>query len=440
MPDARTVEPVKSVYRIAVASDLHAHTNSMDYTAGKDIPSWITPAAGPTTKQNPLADLHTLIAEAGLSADILLCPGDIADKADDTAMTYAWQELQHIGTKLNVSGIIGSVGNHDLHSRAPAGTPAGTGVSGNPLPQAYIRTLTPSFPVANADENRRFWSDHIAISQDAVCRVVTLNSCASHGYIHEGSDEFAKGRFSPETEAQLLQLIKETDTKPINILLTHHHPQKVSEVSFTDNSTMIRGDRLINLLGTGEYGSWMIIHGHRHVASFQLGQGDNDRPYIFSAGSLGVILHTLFYPERPPNQFYMIEFDLAKIEDQGGLYGTIKAWDWHFGKGWKRAEDNAAVPAKSGFGSKMQPGLLAKRVAEYITGKASGAQGGPVYCVTEDDVAGLFPDIAYLMPTERSRFKAALEKLNISAGRHPTMPDKFIFAYICAPSTTETTQ
>ncbi|MCZ4093642.1 metallophosphoesterase [Sinorhizobium psoraleae] len=303
MPDSQTPQELKRVYRIAIASDLHAHTNRMDYTSGKNIPSWITPTAGAANKQNPLADLESLISDTGLSADVLLCPGDIADKADDAAMTYAWQELQSIGKKMGVSAIVGSVGNHDLHSRAASGDPAGSGVSGNPLPQAHIRMLTPTFPLANADENRRFWADHFAISEDEACRIITLNSCSSHGYIHEGSDEYTKGRFSPETEAGLLQLIKTTETKPINILLTHHHPQKVSELTFTDNSTMIRGDRLISLLGTGEYGSWMIVHGHRHVASFQLGHGDNDRPYIFSAGSLGVILHTLYYPDRPQTNF-----------------------------------------------------------------------------------------------------------------------------------------
>ncbi|MCZ4093643.1 hypothetical protein [Sinorhizobium psoraleae] len=133
----------------------------------------------------------------------------------------------------------------------------------------------------------------------------------------------------------------------------------------------------------------------------------------------------------------MIEFDLAKIEEQGGLYGTIKAWDWHFGKGWKRAEDSASVPAKSGFGSKTQPLLLAKRVAEYIIKKASSSGGLLCLELPKDEVAASFPDISYLMPTERIRFKSALETLHISTGRHPTSPDKFIFAYICGTSKTE---
>lgn len=437
MHDSENPQQRRAIYRIAIASDLHAHTNSMDYTSGKNIPSWITPKATAATKQNPLADLQVFIKDTQLTADVLLCPGDIADKADDVAMNYAWQELQSIGKMLGVSAIVGSVGNHDLHSRAAAGTPDGSGITENPLPQAHIRTLFPTFPIASDEENRRFWADHVAISEDDICRIVTLNSCSSHGYIFEGSDEYKRGRFTPEAENQLISLIKATETKPINILLTHHHPQKVSELTFTDESTMIRGDRLIKVLGTGEYGSWMIVHGHRHVASFQLGHGDNDRPYIFSAGSLGVILQTFYYPDRPPNQFYMIEFDLLKIEEQGGLYGTIKAWDWHFGKGWKRAEENASVPGKSGFGSRTKPLVLAKQVAEYIKGKASESGTSTIYGISEDDVAKSLPDISYLMPTERLRFKQALEGLNISTGRHPASVDKFIFAYICDEKETE---
>jgi len=70
----------------------------------------------------------------------------------------------------------------------------------------------------------------------------------------------------------------------------------------------------------------MIVHGHRHVPFLQLGSGDNDRPFVFSAGSIGVVLHPYYYPTRPPNQFYILEFDLSEAASRGtGLFGFVNA-------------------------------------------------------------------------------------------------------------------
>jgi len=42
-----------------------------------------------------------------------------------------------------------------------------------------------------------------------------------------------------------LRFARTTQTRPNNILLTHHHPQQVTELAFDDQSTMIGGDRLV---------------------------------------------------------------------------------------------------------------------------------------------------------------------------------------------------
>jgi len=420
----------ENIYRIAVISDVHAHMNAMDSTSGKDIPSWVTPKAPSNSRQNPLADLKPLIAANNLRADILLCPGDIADKADDAAMNYAWAELNAIALELGSSALVGAVGNHDLHSRGAPGLPAGSGVPGNPSPSVSIRQLTPQFPLKDEEEARRYWADYVAVHSDEHCRIVTLNSCASHGYISEGDDEYKKGRFSHEAEVKLKALIEKTDQRLINILLTHHHPQQVSDYQFVDNSTMIRGDRLIHLLGSGDHGSWMIVHGHRHVANFQLAPGDVDRPYVFSAGSVGVIHSPIHYPDRPTNQFYMIEFDLKKIADEGsGLFGTLMAWDWHFGKGWKPASDECRVPSRSGFGNRTAIASLAKKVHEHIVGSAQENAQGVVKALPELEVAASVPEILYLMPSERTKFKGQLETLGIGLSRDPRNPGGLLYVY-----------
>jgi len=433
---------LKCLYRVAVISDIHAHSEKMDVTSGKEIPSWVSQAISSTARhKNPLVDLHAYIKQHGITADLLLCPGDIADKANEAALDYAWKELQSIATTMKVTQVIGAVGNHDLHSRptpALSSPPTSSSIDtpGIPLgiatpaatPNAKIRELNPTYPVTDPEEFRRYWSDQIASYFDDYCRVVTLNSCAAHGYISEGTEEYKRGRFTEEAEQRLLDLVASTDVHAVNILLTHHHPQQITDLQFSDTSAMLRGDRLLKLLGSGDYGSWIVVHGHRHVPFFTLGPGDNDRPYVFSAGSVGVILHPLFYPTRPQNQFYILEFDLVEIERRGtGLFGFLNAWNWHLGKGWQFAGDSDTIPARSGFGSRTPVSSLARQVAEFIRAKAAN-HSGPVG-VFEEEVTRACPDIAFLMPTERERFRGQLEKEGISVGTHPRQRSKLLFVY-----------
>jgi hypothetical protein len=354
--------PANSKYRVAVVSDIHAYSAAA-VAAGSTPPSWVT-ATEVSRHRNPLRDLEEYVNASGITADLLLCPGDFADKADEASLEYAWAKIQDIARSMACKFVIGSVGNHDLHSRPrPAASPAIVSATGtSPFPNAKIRDLTPTFPVTDGDECRRYWSDQVAQYSNDECRIITLNSCASHGYIHEGSNEYTKGRFSEEAEAKLVELIERTEKRPINILLTHHHPQIITDLSFTDSSTMIRGDRLLNILGSGRYGSWMVVHGHRHVPHFHFASGDNDRAYVFSAGSVGVILSTHLYPTKPPNQFYIVEFDLDQIASRGtGLLGLVNAWNWNLGTGWQPAGDHDPIPAQSGFGNRLPAAHLAEK-------------------------------------------------------------------------------
>lgn len=420
--------PANSKYRVAVVSDIHAYS-SATIASGATPPSWVT-SAELSRHRNPLKDLDDYVKANSITADLLLCPGDIADKADEPSLEYAWDKIQIIARSMACKLVVGAVGNHDLHSRpkAPAASVVGTSIISSPFPSAKVRDLVPPFPLADGNECRRYWSDQVAEYSDDQCRVVTLNSCASHGYIHEGSEEYTKGRFSEEAEEKLVQLLTTSKSRPVNILLTHHHPQTITDLRFTDNSTMIRGDRLLNILGSGEYGSWMVVHGHRHVPHFHFASGDNDRAYVFSAGSIGVILSTHFYPTKPPNQFYVVEFDLDQISERGtGLLGLVNAWNWHLGTGWQPAAETDPIPAQSGFGNRLPATHLAEQVASLIKGKAKDRQGDVI--MLEDEVARSYPDISFLLPTEREKFKNSLEHAGVSVGRSPRQKTKLLFAY-----------
>ncbi|MEY9180901.1 putative amidohydrolase [Bradyrhizobium sp. USDA 326] len=409
------------VYSVAVISDIHAYTAS-SIAADATPPSWVTQAEV-SRNRNPLRDLEEYVSAHKIEVDLLLCPGDFSDKADVSGLEYAWDKLQSIARAMKCKLLIGAAGNHDLHSRAAGSDP--TRVS--PSPHAKIRDLIPRFPLPNEAECLRYWSDQIAQYADSHCQVITLNSCASHGYIFESSDEYTKGRFSEEAEAKLLELVEQSTPRPINILLTHHHPQTITDLTFTDGSRMVRGDRLLNILGSGKYGSWMVIHGHRHVPHFHAASGDTDRAYVFSAGSVGVILSTHFYPSRPPNQFYVLQFDLQEIESRGtGIFGRVNAWNWNLGIGWHPAGENDPIPAQSGFGNRLPASFLADQVASLMKSRASESGGDVI--MLEDDIAKAYPDVAFLLPSEREKFRDCLEQKGISVGRSPREKTKLLFA------------
>jgi hypothetical protein len=293
------------------------------------------------------------------------------------------------------------------------------------LPAAKIRQLNPTYPLRDAAENSKHWSDHVGVYEDEHARVVTVNSCAAHGYIFEGTPEYERGRFTAEVETTLKNILDASTPKAINLLVTHHHPQAITETQFADNSTMVGGDRLIRLLGQGAYGAWMIIHGHRHVPHFQLGAGDNDRPLVFSAGSLGVILHPVFYPTKPPNQFYVIEFDLTETSARGnGLLGFINAWNWNHGNGWQPAGDSDPIPERSGFGSRSPVSALVRQITDVMKQRALNDK--PVV-LDEEEVAAACPDLHFTMPSERRRLVDQLRSSGILVGRHPLRRQSLVF-------------
>src|SRR4051812_1281571 len=74
---------------VAVLSDLHAYES-----AGESAPSHLRitdPESEPG--KHPIAGLRALIAAESLRADLILCPGDLGDKAHLASLQYAWHAV-----------------------------------------------------------------------------------------------------------------------------------------------------------------------------------------------------------------------------------------------------------------------------------------------------------------------------------------------------------
>lgn len=335
-----------SFVTIAVLSDMHVHADreNMEYVAYLR-----TGMPEKPTNQHPVNALLALIDEETITADFLLTPGDICDKADKLGLQSAWQWIHQIGERLGVKQTIATTGNHDLDSRY---------IEGNFDAKGYLQLLSPSYPVNNENLSDKYWSRNFILIEDETVRILVINSSAYHG---GKQGEIEHGRISEITIEAIKNRLDSSENKLVNICLIHHHPHKYEEINYDDYEVMLGGDKLLKMLGAGRYGKWLVIHGHRHFPRVAYAQGGASAPVVFSAGSFSAVLYKEI-SSRTSNQFYIVEIPKSEIK-ANGLVGTIRAWDWSSGHGWVIPQDRLdALPVRSGFGCTEDLSVIAKKI------------------------------------------------------------------------------
>ncbi len=348
----------------------------------------VTAAEGEPGK-NPISGLFRLITEASLRADLLLCPGDLGHQAQQIAIQYAWSSLHRMKTLINAVDLMATAGNHDLDSRHLVNEYDAL---------EFLKGLSPAFPFADESLNDKFWSRHFVVCEGDGYRVLVLNSSAYHG---AGGKEIDHGRIAETTIAKIKRTLEDLDPKPVNVLLCHHHPQQHMEVKLGEYDVMKNGQLLLDLLGSGKFGRWLIVHGHKHHPKLAYASGGGSSPTIFSAGSLCANL----YPELQSiarNQFHLISIPVGQIANLG-LIGIVESWDWASGEGWAPAGSASGLPAICGFGYRGDPLLLADRIAAEVPGDVRAWE----------EIRNAVPGVDYLIPQD---FLAVRHALRVNHG------------------------
>lgn len=358
---------------IAVLSDLHACDNVDD----ESEPSYLKMSIPLGDKlANPIASLLYLIKNRSLSADIVLCAGDLGDKAKSIAIQYSWTHLQTIKKSLNAGILIATPGNHDHDSRSKycEYDPRGT-----------LQSLAPEFPFQDEILNDKFWARNYAVIVNHNYRIVVFNSSAFHGI----NTEFQHGRISPRTLEKLKdELRSKGNGALINIFICHHHPHKIEDIKLTDYEAMIGGQSLLEFLGSGEVGNWLFVHGHKHFPKICYAAGTSIAPIVFSVGSFSAVLERSI-ATTVKNQFYILELDIEHIKKYG-LVGKFETWDWELGYGWRSADTHSGLPSQGGFGYRTNLNILAQKIAEHIGDKF----------LKWEEVLQLVPELQYLIPAD----------------------------------------
>jgi hypothetical protein len=375
--------------RLAIASDFHAHGEAKDSPSFLDLRETVD-----LPTHNPIEGLKRLITERNLQSEVLLCPGDLGHQASSLGIQYVWKELHKVGSQLGASLVTATAGNHDVDSRLKKTIFD---------PGRILKGLVPPFPLPEPKWDR-YWARHYAIVDDPKYRLILLNSSAFHGY---SSFEKNHGRIDELGLSQLKQELETTAVRPINILLCHHHPQQHSELGLGADDVMKNGQLLLDLLGCGKYGRWLVIHGHKHHPKITYASGGAASPVVLAAGSFA---SKLFLPVQTiaRNQFYLLNFDLDEIERRG-LVGRISSWDWAFGTGWIPAQGHTSLPAEFGFGTRVDPLVLSNRIAQFL------ATSGPLSWL---QLVAQFEEVEFLLPQDFLLLEQQLEvnKIKILRG------------------------
>lgn len=289
--------------------------------------------------------------------DILICAGDISNQADQECFIAGWSFVKKIKDELNIPELLCVPGNHDHQSRS------------NKVfdPKHQLQFIQPRFPYDCNKKNTHFWAWHWCHSEGATLNynAISLNTSAYHGFNEEG----VHGRVSSDVSDQISEFIssKSFVKRPINLLLCHHHPQKMEHVDRSeDNECMQGGQYLLRRLHDANKGPWLVIHGHKHFADVTYAAAPGMNPYvIFSSGSISARLHD-GVADRTSNQFYIVEIDLDKCTSEGKAVGTLETHEHLRGLRWGEST-SLNLPAKSGFGSAITPKAVADKITALIS-------------------------------------------------------------------------
>jgi len=315
--------------------------------------------------QHPVAAFLNLIRKEKLKADILLCPGDLADKADEQGIISSWAFLEEIMRELNADSLFGVPGNHDINSRKNYGKE----------PFAFIKSFHENFPVSDENMKIKFWESKYCLMVFKSSLFLLLNT------VHDHTDgEKAKGSsILPETLESIraeLQHLKMSDFKH-KVCVMHHHPVKHSNIqNWKDTDSVDRGDELMSILS--QYGFNIVIHGHKHQPRLI----EHSSVPILAAGSFASYAN--LQGTGIQTMFHIIELQ------EGSRKGVINSWEYDIVNGWTQ-KDNKAFPPRIGFGALLNISGTAQKINEIYE-----CQGKiPLFY---DAIVKVIPDIQYLIP------------------------------------------
>lgn len=370
-------------FRALVLSDLHAIHDLGRAREGASMNYALS--SGP---RGMLALTRDAVKEAFPDGvNIILCAGDMTDQADGGPLKEVWADLHWLANEFD-SPLVATSGNHDYDSRA----------SKDVLPYKGLQGLEPPFPFGEeSDKDRYFSRQHAVFRADDVV-VVSANSAAHHGYVKDGEPEHNFGHYDDALADQIEKSLSEVGELPsVRIFLTHHHLNQLPGFDTEERSFSVGHENVVRRLG--EYGDWLIVHGHKHRGWIQYASGSGDSPPLFSSSSYSADFGEGSFADKVRHQFHVIEFGALSEDGLTGAHGMVTTWT-HHPLGWKISGKNEELPGRSGFGWKANVSRLASTLREAVISRL---------IMTDRDIVELEPRFPYLTFDDLRRLVGQLE-------------------------------
>ncbi|MDV2962076.1 metallophosphoesterase [Shewanella algae] len=367
-------------FKALIMSDLHASKveNDDSYLVLNDDKFWV---------KSFIKYAKTVASDI----DAIICAGDISNKGCSESLHSGWEFINELSEELNNKKILCVPGNHDHQSRKYELSP-----------MHEIKHRLANFPASCFNKNTHFWAWNWMHEEEDSYNCILINTSAYHGY---GDTEYIHGRVSIETVDQIFDYIKKSESfnrEKLNILLCHHHPQKMDFVDHSyDNESMIGGDYLLSKLQDTDVGQWLVIHGHKHFSNISYGaSSSSQKPIIISSASLSAKLYNLIQ-SRTSNQFYILEVHMDSLIADEKIRGTINCHEWNYTNGWHPSK-STHTPAVSGFGEDLD----FSKVRKILRAAFENQQ----HYITVSESSELEEMIKYLVPKDIEKLTRKLKE------------------------------
>lgn len=395
--------------RLAIISDLH-------YRRHKEGDACRPATSIGGTHTDPMPSLIRYLTEhkrelspdTDSIADYLLCPGDIADKADGAAFDEGWAQLKALQGTLGAKHLISSTGNHEIDSRAGEEHDAvgNSQIAIDPLIALQRHSDYPSTALATADRRWVYWGrGYEFIEQEGILFLV-INS--SHYHQTTRPNEFERGRIGEVALACLREELKIRMADPtprLLVTLLHHHPIPHQDLYVDlDKIEMDNGPKLMAALSEQQK-AWLVVHGHKHHPRLITSQGPFES-IVFAAGSFGAGLDGAL-ATRTKLQFYIVECDVLDQTVEPRLSGHIRTLCWA-GLEWRPAQQiTDGLPDHCGFAvPPPNVSAIATQVRDVLI-----AQKQPY--LTWVDLVRQIPELRNLLPEKCATLRKAFTAIGV---------------------------
>ncbi|WP_241909381.1 metallophosphoesterase family protein [Vibrio lentus] len=391
--------------KVAVVSDLH-FVNSDNVKDGSRH-SWLTFNNDNGLTNKFWQSLIDKIKKESITADILICPGDITTHAESSALRFAWAKLNELADALGCELLATATGNHDINSRGLSLNNVVRDLDKNHCLVENLKQLSPIYPLvhlnrseSDTDYNNRihYFGSNFLFSPTDTYNLVTLNSCANHT---SDPAAYEKGFISKSTHQWLESTLKnnfDNQNKKLGILVCHHHPIQHPDYNLGTYDFMNGGTELLEMLN--RYGNWVVVHGHKHHGKLSYFSDGSKRTVVFAAGTLSC--HKESLGDDFTNQFYVMDIDPKKT--RGTPQGVFDVYSWQ-GNHWALSKRrNDGVFTGVGFGDIGCLEQLAEDIADYVA---------PVTGTNWSDIIKQFPQIKHCVPKDLEHLEHNLQAYNI---------------------------